>query len=168
MAATVQINQRYGSDPGTQNNSVTTIQWLSADVSQATDVRSANPITKPGAGTNYSYETWQRLDVTAMGGSTSIDNIRVYCTSSPPTGYSCYVNANATPPNQAYATPVVTDSAKATTALPTSDPAGKRLTGTLSGTGQSSYLVTQLDVGTSATQAWDFTSAFYWVYEEVA
>lgn len=167
MAATVQLNQYYGSSAGTKNAGVARNDFLSADVAQTSDLRATYPITVPGAGTNYSYELWQKLEVTAMGGSTKVDTIRHYSSGAPGTGLAISTSANSgTPSNPAGATPVNTNSALATTSMPTSDPGVATISGTLTTTGESGYVVSQCDVGTTATAGFELTFTFR--YAEVA
>lgn len=168
MAASVQVDQGYGTTVGSIQANVTRHDYLSADVAQSSDLRSANPITVPGAGTNYSYEVWHRLNVTALGGSTRIYTIRHYTVSATPaTGISIFTSASTgTPSNVTAATPVITNSANATNAFPTTDPAAANISGDLTATGTSGWVVSQADVGTTATAGYSQDTT--WKYAEVA
>lgn len=61
MAATVQILEKNGAGPTTTDKTSGTIRFKNAD--NAT-VDTGNPMVKPGAGTDYSFEKWLRLNVT--------------------------------------------------------------------------------------------------------
>lgn len=167
MAATVQLSESNGAGP-TVTDGVSRGDWLSADSVGDSDKRSTYPITKPGAGTNYSYEKYHRLKVTAMGGSTRIYTIRHYFTGGAPgTGWNVQTSAKTTTPsNETYAAPVATDSTKADQAMPTTDPAAANISGDLTAIGYSGYVVTQADVTTTATAG--FTNNVRWAYAEVA
>ena len=165
MAATVQINEYNGSGQ-TKSANIAYGHYLSADLPGTSDLRTANPITKPSSGTNRSYEKFQKLEVTAMGGSSQIDTIRHYLTGSLPTGFSLWTSAHSTPDTETYATPVNTDSSKADTAMPTSDPAVATISGTITAAGESGYVVTQLDVETTAAAGFDATTQ--WRYAEIS
>lgn len=98
MAATVQIVEKNGAG-GTQTDKTSgTIRFKNAD--NAT-VDTGNPMVKPGAGTDYSFEKWLRLNVTG-GTYTEITNIKAYCDGSVSfgTGVDVYAKAVAS-----YATP---------------------------------------------------------------
>lgn len=74
MAATVQIVEKNGAG-GTQTDKTSgTIRFKNADNST---VDLVNPMVKPGAGTDYSFEKWLRFNVSG-GTYTQITNIRAY------------------------------------------------------------------------------------------
>ena len=71
MAATVQIVEKNGAG-GTQTDKTSgTIRFKNADNST---VDTSNPMVKPGAGTDYSFEKWLRFNVSG-GTYTEISNI---------------------------------------------------------------------------------------------
>src|SRR5918998_5645958 len=74
MAATVEIDERNGAPAGTLTHNVTNTNMGSTDTVNLDPV--ANPVT-PGQNT---YEKWQQLHVTAMGGSSQINNLKVWRT----------------------------------------------------------------------------------------
>jgi hypothetical protein len=81
MAATVQIRQDYGgtdNSPATTDEAVTNLRYKEAD-NNTQDLN--NPVTIPGAGTKYSYWKHCFLEVTAAGGFTQIDNVKIWVTS---------------------------------------------------------------------------------------
>lgn len=170
MAATVQINQYWGTTAATKQANVTRHDYLSADVAQSSDLRGTYPIDVPAAGTEYSFEVYHRLEVTAMGGSTEVDTIRHYCNSqTPATGVTLFTSASTgTPSNESAATPVDTDSTKADQTFPTADPAAANISGDITAAGESGYVVTQADVGTSATAGYEHASNTTWKYAEIA
>lgn len=115
---------------------------------------SSNPITAsdtPDQG--RSYEVWLKA---YFGGTfNTIDNLQFWRSTdfSPNTGLSIYWKGN----NQtAYVQPVKTDSTVATNPIPTADPAtanvsiGGSLSGSLTVSGYSDYIVLQLDVASTA------------------
>lgn len=165
MAATVQVNE-YNGVGETKTANITYGHYLSADLPGTSDLRTANPITKPVAGTNRSYEKYQKLECTAMGGSSQLDTFRHYLTAGLPTGFSLFTSAINPDIEPTYAQPVNTDSSKAVNAMPTSDPGNQQIHGSLTTTGETGYVVTQLDVGTSAVAGYDATIQFR--YAEVS
>ncbi len=74
MAATVQILEKNGAGPTTTDKTAGTIRFKNAD--DAT-VDTVNPMTKPGAGSDWSWEKWIRFNVSA-GSYTEIRNIKAY------------------------------------------------------------------------------------------
>jgi hypothetical protein len=166
MAATVQLNE-YNGAGATKTSNVANGHFLWADLPGDSDRRTANPITKPPSGTNYSYEKYQKLEIGAMGGSTQLDTFRHYLTATLDTGFSQYTSAANPPVQPTYAQPVNTVSSKATTAMPTSDPGAARIYGTLTAVGQETgYVVTQLRVADTAAAGYDRTTQ--WRYAEIS
>lgn len=166
MAATVQIDEYNGAGE-TKTSNVANGHFLSADLPGDSDRRTANPITKPApAGTSRSYEKYQKLEVTAMGGSSQLDTFRHYLTAGLPTGFSQFTSAVNPAIQPSYAQPVATDSSKAVNAMPTSDPGNAQIYGTLTTTGYTGYVVTQLDVSDQAAAGYDATTQ--WRYAEIS
>ena len=167
MAATVQINQYWGATAATKEADVSRHDYLSADVAQSSDLRAANPVDVEG-GTNYSFEVYHTLEVTAMGGSTEVDTIRHYTVSqTPATGVTLFTSAQTgTPSDETAATPSDDDSTKADQAFPIADPSAANISGDLVATGESGYVVSQMDVGATATAG--FTQNTTWKYAETA
>lgn len=98
MAATVQIVEKNGAG-GTQTDKTSgTIRFKNADDST---VDLVNPMVKPGAGTDYSYEKWLRFYVSG-GTYTQIDNIKAYSDGANGLGTGVGLYAKAV---TAYATP---------------------------------------------------------------
>lgn len=74
MAATVQIVEKNGAGGTTTDKTSGTIRFKNAD-NATVDLN--NPMVKPGAGTDYSFEKWLRLNVTG-GTYSQITNIKAY------------------------------------------------------------------------------------------
>lgn len=115
------------------------------------------PITAQADG--HSFEKWIRLNLTNLGIASIIDNFKMwksagaYVTGE---GISCnLVTSGYAAANYATGGPVESDSAVATVAMPTSEPAGSNvgiggsLAGQLTATGYTDYIVLQMDVTAS-------------------
>jgi hypothetical protein len=161
MAATVQIVEKNGAG-GTQTDKTSgTIRFKNADNST---VDTSNPMVKPGAGTDYSFEKWLRMNVSG-GTYTEITNVKAYMDGSNGlgTGVALYAKAVAsyTTPAEATGTAGYTDAFTYTSGSPLTLGAGP-----YTSTGEKAdHLVMMLTVGTSAsggitpsetlTLAWD-------------
>jgi len=167
MAATVEIDEANGAGE-TLTHNITNSNMGSAD---AVNLVAANyPIT-PG---ENSYEKWQKIHVTDMGGSSKIDNLKVWRTTA--LGGSAVHKTNARTADyggaEVYATPVATDSTIADQTMPTSEPAsanlgiGGSLSGALTGTGSSDYLVHQIQ--TDAGDVAGASCTMHYQYDETA
>ncbi len=167
MAATVVINEYNGAGE-TKSSNITNTNMGSTDASDMT--ASSNPIT-PG---NNSYEKWQKFEVTAMGGSSSIDTLKVWRTGALGGSDTHVTNARESTYGGAetYATPVATSSSVATQTMPNSEPSGANLgiggslAGSLSATGESDYLVHQIQTDAGTTDG--TTTTMNYQYNEVA
>lgn len=167
MAATVEIDEANGAGE-TLTHNISDTDMGSADSATVDPV--ASPVT-PG---NNTYEKWQKIHVTNMGGSSKINNLQVWRTSA--LGGAATHKTNARTSSYAgaetYATPVATASSVATQTMPTSDPGaanlgiGGSLTGQLTATGSSDYLVHQ--VQTNAADTAGSTSTMNYQYDETA
>lgn len=100
MPATVQIVEKNGAGGTTTDKTSGTIRLKKADNST---VDLANPLVKPGAGSDWSFEKWLRLNVTG-GSYTQITNVRAYTDGSSGlgTGINLWLKAVAS-----YATPAL-------------------------------------------------------------
>jgi hypothetical protein len=167
MAATVRINE-YNGAGATETTGITNSNYGSSDTPNLT--ASSNPIT---AGTN-SYEKWQKLEVTAMGGSTAVQGLKIWYTGTLSGSDALKTNARTSSYAGAatFATPTQSTSSVATQAMPTSVPGsanlgiGGSLSGSLTATGKSDYLVTQLQVDAATVAGATLTA--HWRYTEVA
>lgn len=162
MSATVILVEQNG--PGSApvpTADVANVNMGSSDSAEL--VPATYPITAMADG--HSYEKWLRLEVTALGGSTQVDNIKIWKSAGAyKTGEGMSTNmrtsgyAQATYPAGSN-TPVNTDSAVATQVMPVAEPAGANLGigGSLAGAittvpAYSDFCVLQLDV-TASTPA---------------
>lgn len=98
MAATVQIVEKNTATPTVTDKTGGTIRFKNAD-NATVDI--LNPMVKPAAGTDYSFEKWLRFNVSG-GTYTDISNIMAYSDGANGlgTGIGLYAKAVA-----AYATP---------------------------------------------------------------
>lgn len=168
MSATIEINERNGAPAGTLTHGITNSNMGSNDAVNLDPV--AYPVI-PGANT---YEKYQQIAVTAMGGSSKIDDFRVWRTGALGGAAVHLTNAktSAYAGAPSYATPVATASAVAVNAMPTADPGGANLgiggslSGSLTSTGNSDYLVHQIQ--TNASDVAGSTSTMNYQYDETA
>ena len=100
MPATVQIVEKNGAGGTATDKTSGTIRFKKAD-NATVDLN--NPLVKPGAGSDWSFEKWLRLNVTS-GSYTQITNIRSYSDGANGlgTGVSLWAKAVAS-----YATPAL-------------------------------------------------------------
>lgn len=147
MAATVQIVEKNGAGGTTTDKTSGNIRFKNADNST---VDLVNPMVKPGAGTDYSFEKWLRLSVTG-GTYTQIDNIKAYSDGGNGlgTGVGLYAKAVAsyTTPAEATSTSGYTDFFTYTSGSPL-DLGGDGSTGTGE---KGNHLVMIMTVGTTAS-----------------
>ena len=147
MAATVQLVEKNGAG-GTQTDKTSgNIRFKNAD--NAT-VDTSNPMVKPGAGVDYSFEKWLRFNVSG-GTYTEITNIKAYMDGANGLGTDVTLYAKAV---TSYATPAeATATAGYTNAF--SYTSGSPLTlgaGPYTSTGEKAdHLVMMLTVGTTAS-----------------
>lgn len=168
-AATVEICESNGAGE-TITHSITNSNMGSTEAVNL--VAATYPIT---AG-NRSYAKYQRVHVTAMGGSTKIDNLKIWRTGSLGTGgtQTHITNARLSSYGGAatYATPVATAITGADQTMPSSVPATANLgiagtlAGSLTATGYSDYLIHQITTDASATAG--STSTMNYQYDETA
>jgi len=167
MAATVQINE-FNTVSETEESNITNSNMGSSD---APNLVAADYPVVPGENT---YEKWQQIEVTAMGGSSKIDNLKVWRTTA--LGGSAVHVTNARIADyggaDSFATPVATDSSVADQTMPTSEPAtanlgiGGALAGALSAAGSSDYLVHQIQ--TDAGDVVGASTTMHFQYDETA
>jgi len=167
MAATVEIDEANGVGETITHN-ISDTDMGSVDAANLDPV--ANPVT-PG---NNTYEKWQKIHVTAMGGSSKIDNLKIWRTGA--LGGSALHVTNARESSyggaETYATSTDSDSVVATQAMPTSEPSGANLGiggslgGSLTAAGSSDYLVHQIQ--TDAGDTAGSTSTMNYQYDETA
>ena len=168
-AATIVISETNGSGETVTSN-ISSVNFGSADSVNLT--ASAYPIT-PG---NNSFEKYIRLQISAMGDATQIDNIQVYAPSASfPVGTGTFLKSNLVTSGYSaatYAAPVATTSTVATTNSSTTVPGSANigiassLTGALTSAGYSDYIVLQIQTHASDTAGTTITLRFQW--DEVA
>jgi len=161
MSATVYIEETNGAS-GSEVNSVDPDNLNMGSVDATELVPSSYPITAKADG--HAYEKWLRLFVSNMGGSSQVDNVKMWLSDlgggwKTGEGMSCNLVTGGYTPISAYATPVDTDSTVATQAMPESEPGSANIGigGSLSGSitsapSHSDWVVLQLDV-TASTPA---------------
>lgn len=168
-AATVEIDESNGAGE-TVTHSITNSNMGSVDSVNLDPV--AYPVT-PG---NRTYIKYQKIHVTAMGGSSKIDNLKVWRTGSLGAGgvHTHVTNARlaAYAGALAYAQPVATAVATVDQTMPSAVSAtanlgiGGSLAGSLVATGYSDYLGHQITTDTSATAG--STTTMNYQYDETA
>jgi hypothetical protein len=167
MAATVQINE-FNTVSETKTASITNSNMGSTD---AVNLTAASYPIVPG---ENSYEKWQKIEVTNMGGSSAIKNLKVWRTGALGGSATHVTNARTSAYGGAetFATPVATSSTVADQAMPTSEPGtanlgiGGSLTGELTATGASDYLVHQIQTDAGDTAGSSTTMNYQ--YDEIA
>ena len=169
MAATVQINE-YNTVSETEETNITNTNMGD------TDAPNLDPVAYPVVPGENTYEKWQKIDVTGMGGSSKIDNLKIWRTGALGGAAVHLTNARETSYGgaESFATPVKTTSGvgKATEAMPTSEPTdanlgiGGSLTGELTAAGMSDYLIHQIQ--TDAGDVAGSTSTMNYQYDETA
>jgi hypothetical protein len=167
MAATIEICESNGAGEVIQHNITNTNMG-------STDAPNLNPVTYPVVPDDNTFEKWQRFHVTAMGGSSSIQNLKVWRTGALGGSAVHLTNARTTSYGGAktYAQPTASDSSIATQTMPSSVPASANLgiagalAGALIATGYSDYLIHQ--VQTDAADVAGSTSTLNFQYDEVA
>ena len=167
MSATVLINE-YNTVGESETANITNSNMGSADSANLDAV--ANPVV-PGENT---YEKWQKMEVTAMGGSSQIDNLKIWRTGA--LGGSAVHVTNARIATyggaESFATPIATDSTVADQTMPSAEPAtanlgiGGALAGDLTAVGLSDYLVHQIQ--TNVADIAGSTSTMNYQYDETA
>jgi len=166
MAATVQINEY---------NDVGEVKEANITNSNMGDVDDPNldPVANPVIPGENTYEKYQTLEVTAMGGSSAIDNLKIWRTGA--LGGSAVHMTNARIADYAeksYVQPIKTDSTQADQAMPTSEPVsadlgiGGALAGSLIAAGESDLLIHQIQ--TDAGDVAGSTSTMNFQYDEVS
>ena len=147
MAATVQILEKNGAGGTGTDKTSGNIRFKNAD--NAT-VDTSNPMVKPGAGVDYSFEKWIRFNVSG-GTYTEITNVKAYMDGGNGlvTGVTLYAKAVTTfaKPAEATGTAGYTDAFTYTSGSPLTLGAGP-----FTSTGEKAdHLVMMLTVGTTAS-----------------
>ena len=169
MAATVEIDEANGAGQTVTHN-------ITNSNMGSTDAVNLDPVAYPLTPGNRTYIKYQLIHVTAMGGSSKIDNLKVWRTGSLGVGgtHTHITNARTTTYAGAltYATPVAAAVTNVDQTMPSSVPGtanlgiGGSLTGSLTATGSSDYLGHQITTDSSATAG--STSTMNYQYDETA
>lgn len=167
MAATVSIAESNGAGE-TVTASITNSNMGN------TDAVNLDPVAYPVTPGDRTYAKYQRFNVTAMGGSSAIQNLKVWRTGSLGGSATHVTNAGETSAYsvKTYVQPVKTSIADVDNAMPTSAPStsnvgiASSLSGSLTATGFSDYFVHQIitDAGDTAGS----TTTINYQYDEVA
>jgi hypothetical protein len=178
MAATVEYCESNGATETVTHNLPALPTTGGTDMGSVDQALLSPQTNRILAGAN-SYEKWQRVHVTALGGSAAVRTIKVWLTGTPSANTTHHYNGSANQPaydganhkQTVYAQPATT-ATRTPEASPTSEPAqanigiGGSLTGTLSAPGYSDYILHQIRTTAAATAGATLT---WWVaYEEVA
>jgi len=166
-AATVEISESNGAGETVTNN-------ITDSDMGSVDTANLNPTNESIIAGENSFEKWQRFHVTAMGGSSKVDNLKVWRTGALAGSTAHETNAREASYGGAatYATPTDSTSTVATQAMPTSEPTGANLgiggslTGELTAVGYSDYLVHQLQ--TNSGDVAGNTTTLNYQYDETA
>jgi hypothetical protein len=169
MAATVEIDEENGksSSPALTHNIVSSNMG-------STDSSNLNPIDNPIAPGANSFEKWQLIHVIDMGTSSAISNLRVWRSGSLGNNAIHLTNAsvNSYQGEAKYQTPTADTSNIAIFAMPTQIPGsanlgvGGSLTGSFTKSGQSDFLVHQIQTTKAALAG--STTVMNYQYDEVA
>jgi hypothetical protein len=166
MPATVEICESNGASETVTHN-------ISNSNMGNNDSANLSPASYPITPGNRSYAKYQRLHVTNMGGSTSIQNIKVWRTGSLGGSATHVTNARTSGYSAiSYATPTASAITGVNQPMPTSTPSSANLgisgslTGQLTSAGYSDYLVHQIvtDSGDTAGS----TTTLNFQYDEIA
>jgi hypothetical protein len=168
MAATVEIDEYNGASAGTATHNITNTNMGSVDSVNLDPVANA---VLPG---NNTFEKWQKIHVTAMGGSSKIDNLKIWRTGSLGGAAVHLTNARTASYGGAAtaATPTASASSIATQAMPSAAPGTANLgiagslAGNLAATGSSDFLVHQIQ--TNAADVAGSTTTMNYQYDETA
>ena len=168
MAASVQIDEQNGAGAGSPTTNITNSNMGNVDAANL--VAATYPVT-PG---DRTFAKYQRLQVTNMGGSSAIQNLKVWRTGALGGSATHVTNAGMTTDYSAktYVAPVKIAITDVDNAMPSSVPAtenlgiGGVLAGAITVAGYSDYLVHQIitDVGDVAGS----TSTMNYQFDEIA
>lgn len=139
----------------------------------STDAANLDPVANPVIPGDNTYEKYQKIHVTNMGGSSLIDNLKVWRTGA--LGGSAVHVTNARTSSydrKEYVAPTASTSTVATQAMPTSEPGSANLgidgslSGSLAAAGHSDFLVHQIQ--TNGGDVAGSTSTMNYQYDETA
>lgn len=167
MAATVTIAESNGAGE-TVTASITNTNMGN------TEAVNLDPVTYPVTPGERTYAKYQRFNVQNMGGSSAINNLKVWRTGALGGSATHVTNARTTSYGGAatYATPVKTAITGVDQTMPTSTPStanlgiGGSLTGAITVAGYSDYLIHQIVTDAGDTEG--STTTLNYQYDEVA
>lgn len=167
MAATVEICETNTAG-ATVTHDITDTDMGSADTPNM------DPVANPIVAGNRSYAKYQRFHLTALGGSSKINNLKVWRTGALGGAATHVTNARTSSYAGAasYATPVASAVSGADQTMPTSEPGsanlgiGGSLSGELTATGFSDYLIHQIVTNAADTAGASMTMNYQ--YDETA
>jgi hypothetical protein len=148
MAATVLIREKNGAGETATDKTSGTIRFKNAD--DAT-VDLNNPLVKPGAGVDYSFEKWLRMNV-SVAPAGNITSPKFYMSGSAETGQALYIKTTNpgtySTPAEATATTGYTDAFSYTSGSPKAIDVANA--GPYTGTGdKADYMQMMMTVGTT-------------------
>lgn len=168
MAATVEIDEQNGP----AKSPVLTHNIANSNMGSG-DFANMDPVKYPIAAGENTCEKWQLLHITNMGGSSRINNIKIWRDGG--MGANAIHLTNATPTGYAgaatYSTPTTGISAVANQIMPISTPnspnlgIGGSLTGSLANAGYSDFFVHQIQTNPKALSG--STSTINYQYDEI-
>lgn len=167
MPATVEIDEANGAGE-------TVTHGIANSNMGSSDEPDLDPVAFPVLPGDSTFEKWQKIHVTAMGGSSKIDKLKVWRTGALGAAATHLTNAREASYGgaEAYATPVAAVSSVATQVMPAAEPTGANLgiggnlAGSLVAPGSSDYLVHQ--IATTAGAVAGSTSTLNYQYDETA
>ena len=167
MAATIEICESNGAGE-TVTHSITNTNMGN------TDAVNLDPVAFPVTPGDRTYAKYQRIHLTALGGSSAINNLKVWRTGALGGAATHVTNARVAAYGGAatYAQPVKVAITGADQTMPTSTPASSNLgiagsvSGSLTGAGYSDYLIHQ--IVTNVADIAGSTSTMSYQYDETA
>jgi len=167
MSAVIEIDEANGAGEDLSHN-------IANSNMGSTDAKEIVVVNFPVVPSENTYEKWQKLHVTDMGGSSRIDNLKVWRTVA--LGGSAVHKTNARVADyggaEVYAQPVDTDSTVADQTMPVTEPVSANLgiagalNGALEVAGSSDYLVHQIQ--TDAGDVAGASCTLHFQYDETA
>lgn len=148
MSATIELDEQNGS-PGVLTHGITNSNMGSIDLP------TLDPTLYPVTAGSYTFEKWQRVHVTSLGGATAVGNIKIWCSPALPGGaiHLTSLRTSGYPGSPSYTAPIQTASLY-TQPMPTTIPLtanlgiADSLSGSLTSVGMSDFFVHQIQPGT--------------------
>ena len=167
--AVITVDERNGTDPGSETNGISTVNMGSVDESDL--VAADNPII--ASDSVHAYEKWYKMAI-AINDANKIDNLQVWQSTALDAAAELLTNARTTSygGNETYTTPTTGTSSVATETMPLTDPGaanlgiGGLLAGSLVANGQSDYLICQYQPGAAHGPGDITTMTMHFQYDE--